>query len=157
EWWCGEHEPRASRFRSHRLRSFYLEMRDGVRIAVDLYLPARLQPGVRLPAILCQTRYHRRTAFGWKLGPLFAAFAPLRATLGRATARGYAFVITDVRGTGASFGSRQVEWSEDEVRDGVEVVDWIVRQPWSAGTVGVSGTSYVGTSAELLMAQGHPA
>ncbi|MGH2823754.1 MAG: CocE/NonD family hydrolase, partial [Thermoleophilaceae bacterium] len=71
--------------------------------------------------------------------------------------RGYAYVILDVRGSGASFGSRRTELSPAEVRDGYDVVSWIVRQPWSDGKVGATGTSYVGTTAELLLSTGHPA
>jgi putative CocE/NonD family hydrolase len=70
---------------------------------------------------------------------------------------GYAVVITDVRGTGASFGSRTTEFSPDEVRDGWDVLDWIVAQSWSDGNVGAMGISYPGTTAELIGTLGHPA
>ena len=63
----------------------------------------------------------------------------------------------DVRGSGASYGTRLCEWSPDEVRDGAEVVDWIVRQPWSSGRVGALGISYDGSAAEFLLANRHPA
>jgi putative CocE/NonD family hydrolase len=66
-------------------------------------------------------------------------------------------VAIDVRGSGASFGHRQQEWSPDEVRDGAEVVDWIIRQPWSNGRVGATGISYEGISSELLLVNQHPA
>ncbi|MBL7659891.1 CocE/NonD family hydrolase, partial [Escherichia coli] len=49
------------------------------------------------------------------------------------------------------------EWSSDEIRDGAEIVDWIVRQPWCNGTVAALGNSYDGTSAELLLVNQHPA
>ena len=48
-------------------------------------------------------------------------------------------------------------WSDAEVGDGGELVDWIVRQPWSSGVVGALGDSYDGTAAELLLANGRPA
>jgi hypothetical protein len=63
----------------------------------------------------------------------------------------------DVRGTGASFGSRTTILGETEIGDGVEIVDWIVRQPWSNGRIGLEGVSYNGTVAELLLARRHPA
>src|SRR5205823_10180926 len=71
--------------------------------------------------------------------------------------RGYAWVSVDVRGTGASFGRWAYSWSPDEIRDGAEVVDWIVRQPWSNGRVGSMGISYDGGCAEFLLASKHPA
>ena len=43
------------------------------------------------------------------------------------------------------------------MRDGSEVVDWIVSQPWSNGNVGSFGTSYDGTTAEFLTTTRHPA
>ena|SRR5215469_2784802 len=63
-------------------------------------------------------------------------------------AQGYAWLDVDVRGTGASFGHRAYPWSPDEIRDGAEVIDWIVRQPWSNGKVGAIGTSYDGGAAD---------
>jgi hypothetical protein len=47
--------------------SRYLTMRDGVKIAVDLSLPAGLKDGERIPAILRQTRYFRSLDIGWPL------------------------------------------------------------------------------------------
>jgi putative CocE/NonD family hydrolase len=70
--------------------------------------------------------------------------------------QGYAFVLVDVRGSGASFGYRTSEFSADERADAVEILDWIVKQPWSDGKVGGYGASYMGTAAELLLATQHP-
>jgi putative CocE/NonD family hydrolase len=135
-------------------RSLHIPMRDGVRIAVDVYLPGGPSPAAPLPTILHQTRYRR----GLQLkdstreanaGPPFGLMSFLQA--------GYAVVITDVRGTGASFGSRITEFSPAEVRDGWDVLDWIVAQSWSDGNVGSTGISYPGTTAELIGTLGHPA
>jgi len=142
--------------------SKYLTMRDGVRdgvkIAIDLYLPEGLQDGQRLPTIVLQTRYWRsmgtRWPFGWFLDePREYIEAPREAFV----AHGYAWVAVDARGSGASYGSRPYPWSPDEIRDGAEVVDWIIAQPWSNGKVGTFGTSYDGTTAEFLVVNGHPA
>lgn len=142
--------------------SRYLTMRDGVRIAVDLYLPAALRNGEKLPTILQQTRYFRSMELRW----------PFRLALGgrpfdhtglyakrrkRFVTSGYAWVVVDVRGSGASYGSRVCEWSPDEIRDGAEIVDWIIGQPWSNGAVGAMGISYDGSCAEFLLVNKHPA
>ncbi|MGH9945413.1 MAG: CocE/NonD family hydrolase, partial [Pyrinomonadaceae bacterium] len=134
--------------------SRYVTLRDGVRLAVDVYLPEGLKAGTRLPTILEQTRYRRSFEFQ----------PEVRATADRPAARitefvtrGYAYVVVDVRGSGASFGNRRAELGPREVRDGSEVVDWIIRQPWSDGKVGATGVSYVGTTAELLLVNRHPA
>jgi putative CocE/NonD family hydrolase len=134
--------------------SFYLTMRDGVRIAVDLSLPADLKAGDRIPALLRQTRYYRSFDLGWRLQFLTRNWPSQRKLF---LTHGYAWLDVDVRGTGASFGHWAYPWSPDEVRDGAEVVDWIVQQPWSNGNVGGIGTSYDGGSAEFLLLNRHPA
>ena len=57
----------------------------------------------------------------------------------------------DEIGSGASFGNRPCPWSEDEVADGADIVDWIIRRPWSNGRVGATGISYDGTTSEMLV------
>jgi putative CocE/NonD family hydrolase len=70
---------------------------------------------------------------------------------------GYAWVSVDVRGTGASFGHVKIAFSEEQVEDSRQIVDWIVGQPWSDGQVGGFGSSYDGICADLLLALDHPA
>lgn len=141
--------------------SRYLVMRDGVRIAIDICLPRGLRPGVRVPTIMRQTRYFRRFLVRRRarafLGEatLDPMNAPMRALF---TSRGYAWVDVDVRGSGASFGERPCPWwLEGEVKDGAEIVDFIVKQPWSNGRVGSTGVSYDGTTADFLATNRHPA
>jgi len=135
-------------------RSFYLEMRDGVPIAVDLYLPEGAGESARVPAILRQTRYWRSPRFRVLVRPFLDSPGPLAQ---RFLASGYAWVDVDVRGSGASGGVQRSLFSDEEVADGGQLVDWIVRQPWSSGAVGALGDSYDGTAAELLLANERPA
>ena len=159
--WYGAGSARST-YRGMRYSSCYLTMRDGVRIAIDLYLPTELTNAAGLPTIVHQTRYYRSMELRGLLRKLLrsepfhhiAADARLRR---RFVANGYAWVDVDVRGSGASYGARVSEWSPDEVRDGAEIVDWIVRQPWSNGKVGALGNSYNGTTAEFLLVNRHPA
>lgn len=134
-------------------------MRDGTRVAVDVHLPAGLGPGERLPAIVRQTRYFRSVVVKRPFGALPLAKVPdlYHDTRRLFLASGYAWVDVDVRGTGASFGFQPHPWSEDEVKDGGDVVSWIVAQPWSSGAVGSLGISYDGTTAEMLLVNNHPA
>lgn len=130
--------------------SFHLKMRDGVRVAVDVWVPA-LDASERVPTVLRSTRYWRA-----------AVGDPIRTHLGeievaRWMLAGFALVLVDARGTGASFGTWERPWADDERDDLHEVVDWVVAQPWSDGSVGGYGTSYDGTTAHLLAATGHPA
>lgn len=135
-------------------QSLYVPMRDGVRLAVDLFLPAGAGPSHRVATILHQTRYRRGLQFR---DPAREAAAGPTAGLMPFLQAGYAVVIVDVRGTGASFGWRPTEFSPAEVRDGWDVLDWIMAQPWSDGAVGATGISYPGTTAELVGTIGHPA
>jgi uncharacterized protein len=136
-------------------RSSYLVMRDGVRLAIDLYLPERTSS--RVPTILRQTRYMRSREprrFASGVASQFDLYARTRRVFLEA---GYAWVDVDVRGTGASSGAWICPWSPDEVADGAEVVDFIVREPWSNGRVGSLGISYDGTCADMLATKMHPA
>ena len=131
----------------------YVTVRDSVRLAVDVNLPPGREVGDAHPALLELTRYGRsgeEAGTGQpipSLGPLDRFFLD----------HGYVVVKVDARGSGASFGTRPVEYGPEEVRDGYDVVEWVVQQSWSDGTVGAYGTSYSGTTAELLAAVDHPA
>jgi len=135
-------------------RSFYLTMRDGVKIAVAVHLPRQRQAGEKLPTVIRATRYYRQFEFRWPFSYLLNG-ADLLAR--QWLANGYARVHVDVRGTGASFGSQYGPWAPDEVRDYAEVVDWVVQQAWSNGAVGFEGVSYHGTAAEMALINRHPA
>ncbi|GAF74168.1 unnamed protein product, partial [marine sediment metagenome] len=156
----GSFKPPEPDYQGVSIQSFYIPMRDGVKIAIEVVLPENLPPGEKIPALLTQTRYWRamelRAPFKWflsadQLSPDFKDFSPFF------TNRGYALVSVDVRGTGASFGTWPYPWPEDSVKDAAEIVDWIVKQPWSNGSIGGFGISYIGTTAELLPVVDNPA
>jgi putative CocE/NonD family hydrolase len=111
--------------------SKYLTARDGTRIAIEVWLPKGLTGGERLPALMKGTPYWR---------------AP-EEEVAILNARGYAVVGIDARGTGASFGSINIMFSDAEVSDYGLVADWIIRQRWSNGNVGAYGFSYRGITA----------
>lgn len=144
-------------YKDFTLTSRYLEMRDGVRIAIDLYLPKDLEKETRLPTILYQTRYYRRFVYNRLVRGYMKRRDDTLQMFQEFVRNGYAVVCLDVRGTGASFGSRQMEFSPDEIMDGSEVVNWITQQDWSSGIVGTVGTSYTGTTAEFILSTQNPA
>ena len=134
-------------------QSLYLIMPDGVRIAVDVYLPKNRKSGETFPTILAQTRYWRMMHLRPWVRP-FLEMPP--GEIKQIVSAGYALVRVDARGSGASFGSRSCPWSTDEVKDGAKIVDWIIQQPWSNKIVGAAGCSYEGTSSEFLLVNNHP-
>ncbi|MDP3277007.1 MAG: CocE/NonD family hydrolase [Deltaproteobacteria bacterium] len=141
-----------------RRRSLHVTTRDGTAIALDVWL-AEDGSTAKRPTILRATRYYR----GIDVRRPFERTPVVELPDNHANTRrlfvgaGYAWVDMDVRGSGASFGTQSVPWSDEEVRDGGEIVDWIIAQPWSSGRVGALGISYDGTSAERLGYLAHPA
>lgn len=127
-------------------QSVYVPMADGVRLAVDIFLPRSISRGARLPTLYMATRYWRA-----RKG------APLETTEQQWLAQGYAVVNADVRGTGASFGQWHIPYSPQEARDVGYLANWIARQPWSDGKVVMTGNSYFGTTALMAPAYGAPA
>ncbi|WP_265592970.1 CocE/NonD family hydrolase [Verrucomicrobium sp. BvORR034] len=104
-------------------------MRDGIKLATDVYLPAVAsgQQQERLPVILSRIPYNKDGAK--KAGNYFAS-------------HGYAFVAQDTRGR---YGSEGVwKFLTDDGVDGKDCAAWIGKQPWSNGHIGMIGTSYVG-------------
>ncbi|WP_043837787.1 CocE/NonD family hydrolase [Muricoccus aerilatus] len=133
--------------------SRYLPMRDGCRIALDAWLPEGATGPV--PAVLILTPYYRRFAVapGSEADPIPNAGKFVRHLV----PRGYAVVVVDVRGTGASFGTRDSFRSPKEREDSREIADWVVAQRWSNGRIGATGISYPGAAADFLASTGHPA
>ncbi len=79
--------------------------------------------------------------------PLFEKVAAKLSVVGGAefagqiAAYGYANVVMELRGAGASFGRKDASIFRNTVSDGSDVLDWIVAQPWSNGRVGATGIS----------------
>jgi putative CocE/NonD family hydrolase len=134
--------------------SCYVSMSDGCRLAVDVYVPVGEVPSGGFPTIAIFTPYLRRFA-------VIAAQAEPSPNAARYRdfflQYGYALVVVDVRGTGASFGMRDSFRSPREREDSREIADWIVSQSWSNGVIGSTGISYLGAAACFLASTGHPA
>lgn len=138
--------------------SVYVEMRDGCRLAVDYYLP-KPHDGTsdsQFPVIVIFTPYYRRFALtdanlATEPTPNICKYRDYFVP------RGYALVAVDVRGTGASFGTRDSFRSPREREDYHEIATWIARQPWCNGAIGSTGISYLGAASDFLASTGHPA
>lgn len=126
-------------------KDVYVEMPDGVRLCVDIYRPAS---SGKFPALLAMGPY------GKELQTLTATFPPQplyksavwdgnieAGDFMEIVSRGYVHVIADIRGTGKSEGE-YYGWSPQEGKDGYYLVEWIAKQPWCNGNVGMLGYSY---------------
>ena len=147
------------KYKGFDYQSFYYTTKDGVKLAVDLFLPKKRKAGEKFPTILYLTRYVRTLegkAFIKMLrNPILGQISDKEIKF--FTSHGYACMIIDARGSGASSSFRDMDFSHEEIRDAAELMDWIVAQPWSNGNIGTTGVSYVGTTAELIIAHQHPA
>lgn len=141
---------------AERLESVHVAVRDGTRLALDVYVPAGSDRALERPVIMIFTPYYRRFADAPD-SPAPAIPGGIRADVEFFCAHGYGVVVVDIRGTGASFGSRLAFRSPQERDDCVDVIDWVIAQPWSDGRIGAIGWSYSGAAADFLATTGHPA
>ena len=130
--------------------SVYIAMPDGVLLATDIYLPDEASRPDRIPAIVEFTRY-------WRATDMEPSSTDLPEEISQSLDAGFAYVVVDVRGTGASQGVRKAEFSLAEARDMPPVIEWISSQPWSNGKVATMGVSYPGNTAEMAALFPHPA
>ncbi len=107
------------------------EMRDGVKLSADVYLP---RAEGRYPTLLIRTPYTKAEA---------RTDLPSWAFKTYYSERGYALVFQDVRGRGDSEG--EFGFFHADIEDGFDSVEWAARQPWSNGEVCMIGVSYMGT------------
>jgi hypothetical protein len=122
--------------------SQYVTMRDGVRLAVDIFRPTKggVVHAGKLPVVWTHHRYHRASVVDGKLISIVEWTQGLSVLL----QHGYIAAAVDVRGGGASFGSNQGFFGRDEARDAYEITEWLAAQPWSDGQIGMYGRSYLG-------------
>jgi putative CocE/NonD family hydrolase len=108
-----------------------MKTRDGVTLYADIYRP---KSDDKFPVILMRTPYDKSVS--WAALPAF-----------KIVARGYVFIIQDVRGRYTSEG----EWYpfKHEIADGYDAVEWAASLPYSNGKVGMMGGSYVGATQML--------
>lgn len=126
------------------LRNCQIPLADGDELACDVHLPAGAGP---LPALLALLPYQKDALGGagpWAMHHFFAR-------------RGYAVVLADFRGTGASSGRPRPPFHPGEADDGAAAVAWAAEQPWCNGAVGMWGHSYGAITAMRTAAQGAPA
>ncbi len=153
-------------------KSEYVPMSDGVKLAIDIYLPAKGPEQKAFPVIIEYTPY-TRAFIDLKNGPLHQAgrklllknsspvidllSAPEEANMFRELiSYGYIFIRADMRGSGASSGWK-ADFMPQLAKDGGELVAWIAKQNWCDGNIGMVGGSYTGYSQLVTAGYPHPA
>jgi uncharacterized protein len=121
------------------VQTVMVPMRDGVRLATDIYLPSRNGSPVagKFPAIMDRTPYNKSS---------------IAAAARYLNPRGYAVIGQDVRGRYASEG----HWwpIHDDPNDGFDTAKWLGQQPWFDGNLGTMGSSYDGATQHALAISG---
>ena len=137
--------------------SQYVEMRDGVRLAVDVVRPAidGVAATEPLPAIYTMQRYGRSHIFPGQ--DAIATPVDRERQIRELVKRGYVYVSVGIRGTGASFGVYPGVYNANEARDAYDIADWIAGQPWSNGRLGMMGNSYRANASLMAASMPHPA
>ena len=128
----------------------WIPMPDGVRLAADLFMPSGGAPGKtseKFPVLLEYLPYRKTDGRGRNY-PLYSYFVR----------RGYVVARVDIRGTGSSEG-KLVDWeyTDQEQEDGEVVIDWLSKEPWSNGNVGMFGISWGGFNSIHMAMRNPPA
>jgi len=116
----------------------YVTLHDGVKLAYVAYRPSAEG---KFPTVMTYDPY------------VAAGSGPNAFFLDK----GYAYVAVSLRGTGCSQGAFDFMNGESHGADGAEVVNWIAKQPWSSGAVGLWGSSYPANTAYFVAAKQPPA
>jgi putative CocE/NonD family hydrolase len=123
------------------IRDVRIPMRDGIRLAADIYAPATGNdpdglPAPALPIVMDYIPYRKD-----EVDP-----ATIRHYL-ELPRHGYAVARVDIRGTGGSEGHAVDEYVAQEQEDGYDAIEWLAAQPWCDGHVSMMGISYGGFTA----------
>lgn len=127
----------AEKRRERVLRDVMVPMRDGVRLATDVFLPEGAGPW---PVLLERTPYDKRAARANEYTRAHPEIFGREELAGFFTAAGFAVVFQDCRGRYGSEGTFVKYRAEAE--DGYDTLAWLVRQPWCDGFIGTMGMSY---------------
>lgn len=128
-------------------RNVFITMRDGVRLATDLYMPAHAGKTLA-PVILVRTPYGKDERYDdYRSDPA--------SIVNFFTEHGYVVAVQDIRGRFHSEGTYKV--AAFDAQDGYDTIDWLSKQAWSNGSVGTYGCSYEGNVQIYLAQSRHPA
>jgi putative CocE/NonD family hydrolase len=131
----------------YEITEAWIPMPDGVRLAADIYWPAEVAGGDRFPVLLEYLPY-RKDESRARNYPVYSYFLD----------HGYVVARVDIRGTGNSEGHTiPYEYSDIELDDGEVVIDWLSRQAWSTGNVGMFGISWGGFNSIQMAMRNPPA
>lgn len=129
-------------------REAWIRMPDGVRLAADLWIPESHGADAKHPVLLEYLPYRKNESRSPRNYPMFSYFVE----------RGYVVARVDIRGTGNSEGRLiEYEYTDQEQEDGEVVIDWLSKQSFSNGNVGMFGISWGGFNSIHMAMRNPPA
>ena len=129
-----------------KLEHVWIPMSDGAKLAASIWLPVDAEENP-VPAILEYIPYRKNDFTAIRDSVRHPYFA----------GHGYASIRVDIRGSGDSDGILLDEYLKQEQDDALDVFDWIEKQPWSTGSIGMIGKSWGGFNGLQVAARQHPA
>ena len=111
----------------------FITLPDGTKLAARIWMPVDTDKKP-VPVVLEYLPYRKRDG----------THARDALTHPYIAGHGYACVRVDMRGSGDSDGLMLDEYTQQEMDDAVDVIAWLVAQPWSTGKVGMMGISWGG-------------
>lgn len=150
----GQYEGYGARaYQGYELSSLYVPVRDGTKLAVDLYRPKEADGKVTtqpLPVIWMHTPYNRRFFQATPMAKPGLSGETYPGAAARLLEYGYVVAVVDFRGLYASYGKNQGynrgEWVDAAALDAYDITEWLATQPWSTGKIGMWGCSATGGS-----------
>lgn len=131
--------------KTREIENIFIPLSDGCKLSAKIWLPKKLA-NLPVPAILEYLPYRKRDGTALRdqlIHPYFAS-------------QGYACVRVDIRGSGESDGLLEDEYTKQEQDDGLEVLNWLAKQLWCNGKIGMMGISWGGFNS-LQVAARRPA
>ena len=128
-------------------RKVMMPMRDGVRLATDVYVPKTA--GAKVPAIVVKTPYN------FNFWDVRNGVPADMTNILNTVKRGYAYIGQNERGHFISEGNYDILGAP--ITDGYDLMDWISKQTWSNGKAGTTGCSSTAEYQPAVASTGHPA
>ncbi|MCX8063698.1 MAG: CocE/NonD family hydrolase [Candidatus Hydrogenedentes bacterium] len=123
-----------------QIEEIEVPMSDGAKLKAVLWLPDKFRS---FPVLLERTPYNRKEVV--KMHKQFVD-------------AGYAVLVQNLRGTVGSEGKWEVfksdGWGGPGMRDGIDTVEWLKKQPWCNGNIGIMGFSASAIAGKLLLSSG---
>ncbi|CAK7216890.1 hypothetical protein SEUCBS140593_003017 [Sporothrix eucalyptigena] len=141
--------------------------RDGTKLYCDVYRPPDSADGTKVPALLNWSPFGKKfngirsleLMTPWNLGIPPDRLSGLEKFEGVDPAdwvpRGYAVLHVDTRGAFDSQGVMCILGTQ-EAEDGYDAIEWVARQPWCSGSVGLAGNSHLAIAQWFIAAQQPP-